>query len=83
MGVVVLEQRISYDWLDEILLKPEYRERGIGTSLVQQIIADARSRRCPLRLQVLHENDRAKSLYERLGLEVVETLENHFLMEIE
>jgi len=82
IGVVVLEQRESYDWLREILLKAEHRDQGIGTSLMQRFIADARARQCPLRLQVLHENNRAKKLYERLGFVVIETLENHFLMEV-
>ena len=82
IGVLVLEQRETYDLLEEILLKVEYRERGIGTSLMQQLIANARRRNCPLRLQVLHENHRAKSLYDRLGFVVIDNLENHFLMEI-
>ncbi len=83
IGVVVLEQRESYDWLQEILLKAKYRKQGIGTSLMQRFIADARARNCPLRLQVLHENHRAKNWYERLGFVVIETLENHLLMEID
>ena len=83
IGVVVLERRAIYDWLEEILLKAEYCEQGIGTTLIKQLIADARTRSRPLRLQVLHENHRAKSLYERLGFIVIETLENHFLMEID
>lgn len=82
VGVVVLEQRKSYDWLEEILLKAKVREQGIGTALMKQFIADAHARNRPLRLQVLHENHRAKSLYERLGFVVIETLENHVLLEI-
>jgi GNAT superfamily N-acetyltransferase len=83
IGVVVLEQRDNCDWLDEILLTADYRGQGIGTSLMKQLIADARIRNRPLMLRVLHENHKAKRLYERLGLIVIETLENHFLMEID
>ena len=83
IGVVVLERKDNYDWLEEILLKAEYREHGIGTSLMRQLISDARTRNRPLRLRVLHENHRAKDLYERLGFVVIETLDNHLLMEIE
>lgn len=66
IGVVVLEQRDSYDWLDEILLKESYREQGIGTLLMEQLIADSRCRNQRLRLRVLRENHRARRLYERL-----------------
>lgn len=83
IGVVVLEQRDNCDWLDEILLAADYRGQGIGTSLMKQLIADARIRNRPLMLRVLHENHKAKRFYERLGLIVIETLENHFLMEID
>jgi len=83
IGVVILEQRDDCDWLDEILIEAEYRGRGIGTSLLKELIADASARNRPLRLRVLHENHRAKELYERLGFVAIETLENHQLMEIE
>ena len=83
VGVVVLEQRDGYDWLDEILITPAYRGRGIGTSLIQQLIASAGDRNRKLKLQVLHKNPGARRIYERLGFETLETLEHHYLMEID
>ncbi len=83
IGVIVLEQRGEYDWLDEILIKADYSGRGIGTSLIQGLIADARTRNRRLRLRVLTENHGAKRLYERLGFEVLETLEQHYLMDLD
>lgn len=83
IGVVVLERRESHDWLDEILIRTDYRGQGIGTSLMMQFIADARIRNRRLRLRVLHENHRAKRFYERLGFVTLETLRHHFLMEID
>ena len=82
-GVVVLKRKDSYDLPEEILLKAEYRDHGTGTSLMKQLISDARTRNRPLRLRVLHKNHRAKDLYERLGFVVIEALDNHLLMEIE
>ena len=83
VGVIVLDKREDHDWLDEILIKTDYSGRGIGTSLIQDVIADARTRNRRLRLRVLMENDGAKRLYERLGFEVLETLEQHYLMELD
>jgi ribosomal protein S18 acetylase RimI-like enzyme len=83
IGVVVLERRDSYDWLDEILIISDYRGHGIGTSLMRQVIADARRRNRRLRLRVLHNNHSAKRFYERLGFVTLETLEDHYLMEVD
>ena len=46
------------------------RGRGIGTALVEQVIADAEARAVPVRLGVLEHNP-ARRLYERLGFRVV------------
>ncbi len=83
VGVVSVEPRKDYDWLQEIQIKTEYRGQGLGTSLMQRFVAKARSRNRPLRLQVLHQNHRAKLLYQRLGFVEIEPLESHFLMQIE
>ncbi len=82
IGVVVLEQRDDHDWLDEILIKTDYRGRGIGMLLIQDLIADAGTRNRRLRLRVLTENHGARRFYERLGFETLETLEHHYLMEL-
>ena len=83
IGVAVLERREGHDWLDEILIETDYRGHGIGTRLMRQFIADASARNRRLRLRVLHENRSAKRFYERLGFQALETLEHHYLMEID
>ena len=83
IGVAVLERREGHDWLDEILIKTGYRGHGIGTRLMTQFIADASARDRRLRLRVLHENRSAMRFYERLGFQALETLEHHYLMEID
>ena len=82
IGVIVLEHRDGHDWLDEILIKADYREQGIGTSLMKQLIADARAQNRRIQLQVLRENHRARHFYESVGFVVLEHRENHYLMEI-
>ncbi|MGO1691563.1 MAG: GNAT family N-acetyltransferase [Marinobacter sp.] len=80
-GVVILEQLEECNWLHEIQICPGYQGQGLGATLMRELLANARSRSVPLRLQVLHANQRAKRLYERLGFLEIRRLENHYLME--
>jgi ribosomal protein S18 acetylase RimI-like enzyme len=54
-----------------IALLPEYRNIGIGTSLLNQLINDARDKYPALSLSVSAGNP-ATRLYKRLGFEIVE-----------
>ncbi len=61
------EQEIS---LYQIHIGPGYRSRGIGTRLMQDLLARGRQQRKPISLYVVRNNP-AKALYERLGFKVV------------
>ncbi len=63
----------------EIQLLPEYQGQSIGTELLQQELRFADERGLSVRLQVLREN-RARSLYKRLGFHVYDETDTHFLM---
>jgi GNAT superfamily N-acetyltransferase len=77
-SLAVVESESSVQLL-EIQILPEYQSRGFGTQLVQCELARAASLGKPLRLQVLRAN-RARELYERLGLRVVGHTQIHYLM---
>jgi GNAT superfamily N-acetyltransferase len=66
IGWLRRERSPSHDWLDLVVVAPEHQGRGVGTSILQRLIADARSRRVPLWLSVYQDN-RARALYARLG----------------
>jgi len=70
VGYLCVVDRSDHLWLDEIVLVEGARGRGIGTTLVEQVIADAEARGVPVRLGVLERNP-ARRLYERLGFRVV------------
>jgi ribosomal protein S18 acetylase RimI-like enzyme len=53
--------------LHTLCLTPEHHGRGIGTTISQQLIADARSRQRSVVLSVLKSNPRARTFYERVG----------------
>jgi ribosomal protein S18 acetylase RimI-like enzyme len=55
----------------DIALAPEYRNAGIGTGLIRDLIAEARAAGVPVTIHVESFNP-ALRLYERLGFRLVE-----------
>jgi len=57
-------------WLDELYLLPEYREGGLGSKLLEAVIAETRQLGClAIDLEVEQEHFRAENLYKRFGFE--------------
>jgi ribosomal protein S18 acetylase RimI-like enzyme len=67
--------------LIDIALLPEYRNARIGTSLIEDLCAEADATNRPVRLQVEKTNPPALRLYERLGFSVTSENQTHFQME--
>ena len=67
--------------LADIALLPEYRNAGIGTLLIQDLLAEAAAVGKPVRLRVLQSNSAAARLYERLGFVKIGESDSHFQME--
>ena len=80
-GLVAIESFESYVWLVKLYLFTSYRDRGIGSQLLQAIIHDAKLQGKSVRLRVLRANVRARSLYEKLGFRVVNETAERFFME--
>ena len=59
----------------ELRLLPALQGRGIGTTVVNGVVARAAERSLPVELSVVPANPRARQLYERLGFEVVAVAE--------
>lgn len=55
----------------DVALLPEFRRRGIGTSLLRGLLEEAQGRGLPVRIHVERFNP-ALVLYERLGFRVLE-----------
>lgn len=60
----------------ELVLHPDAHGRGIGTHLLRDVFALGK----PVQLQVLHENHRARALYERLGFAEIDRTPTHHVM---
>jgi ribosomal protein S18 acetylase RimI-like enzyme len=65
----------------DISLLPEFRNQGIGTVLLQDLIDEAGRTHRIFALHVV-QNNRAVGLYERLGLSVTGETGFHFKMEL-
>lgn len=58
-------------YLDDLYVQPAYRGRGIGESLINELLSIAKKQRCnQVRWQVLRWNEGAINLYEKLGAEI-------------
>jgi ribosomal protein S18 acetylase RimI-like enzyme len=80
VGVVHFTAKEDHVFLGSVALLPEHQGRGLGTDLVNMVLAEGRRRSLPVRLQVLKVN-RARKLYERLGFEAYGESDTHVLMQ--
>jgi GNAT superfamily N-acetyltransferase len=64
----------------DLALLPEHRGRGIGTTLLERVLDEARAAGLPVRVHVEQFN-RARRLYDRLGFRVIEDQGVYLLME--
>lgn len=65
--------------LFNIMIAPEFQNRGLGTAVLRQLQTEAKALGVPLRLQVLKVNP-ARRLYARLGFTTVEETATHVRM---
>jgi ribosomal protein S18 acetylase RimI-like enzyme len=80
IGVLRVARYPSHLQVEQLYLLPQYQRLGIGSEIMNKIIAEAAELRIPVRLQVMAVNP-AKRFYEHLGFVVMETIPDFFLME--
>ena len=79
IGRMLVDRTAREITLVDIALLPEHRNAGIGTDLIQELLAEAAAARKPIRLHVLKSNP-ALRLYERLGFSRVGDQSMYFEM---
>ena len=79
IGRLYVDRRSDEHHLIDIALLPEHRGRGIGGSLLADLLAEGERLGLPILLHVEHSNP-AGRLYRRLGFELVEDREVFQLM---
>ena len=80
IGLLQVQERLDCIYLCDIQLDREYRNQGIGTSLIESVIRSAIIANKPVRLRVLRGNP-AKKLYIRLGFKEIETFDDCDILE--
>lgn len=66
IGMLDMHEEADHTYLSRIELLPEHQNRGIGSAVIRDLLANGR----PVRLHVFTVNARARELYERLGFRV-------------
>ena len=82
VGMMKLVQKPTEWKLVQIQMVPELQGSGIGSSILEVVITQAKTAGVPLRLSVLKVNP-AKRLYDRLGFVVLKEKQKSFEMSID
>ena len=76
VGLLRVSERECAVFIDQVEIVPDYQGQGIGTSLINNLLARGR----PVELGVLKVNVDARRLYERLSFRVIGDTETHYNM---
>ena len=76
IGCLLLTNKDDGKLLDEIYLEKVYRNKGIGTEIIRDIL----SNNDIVYLWVYKKNDKAISLYRKLGFNVIEETDSRYYM---
>lgn len=76
VGCLLLTNKDDDKLLDEIYLEEEYRNKGIGTEIIKDIL----NNNDIVYLWVYKENEKAISLYKKLEFNVIEETESRYYM---
>ena len=79
-GYLCVETRQDDIHIREIVIAPEYQNKGIGTFILSEIIEQAKVSQVPVRLGTFHKN-KAVRIYQRLGFREFGKTETHILLE--
>ena len=80
IGLIGVDRRVDFWFLDKLYLLPAYQRRGIGGQLLRGLIADAKAAGVALCLTVLEVNP-ARRFYERHGFVMTHTISPRHHME--
>ena len=82
VGIWLVLREVTCLVLSKIYLLPEFQGRGIGSALLDRLIAESEEARLPIHLRLLKVNP-ALSLYERKGFKVARLEDPYIYMERE
>ncbi|MBN2878150.1 MAG: GNAT family N-acetyltransferase [Clostridia bacterium] len=81
IGFIELHENKHSINISEIHIITQYQSRGIGTSIISNIIHEAYTNKKKVTLGCFKNNLKAKKLYEKLGFQTTEETETHYCLE--
>ena len=81
-GLLALAEHADHLFLARIEILPAWQNRGVGSTVIRSILAEARRQQKSVLLRVLRPNP-ARALYERLGFHLAGETAAHFQMRYE
>ncbi|PCJ56916.1 MAG: hypothetical protein COA79_17410 [Planctomycetota bacterium] len=79
IGMIRTELQDDCLYLAEIFIDKLYRNKGIGTKIIKDLINSNKPK--PIKLQFLKPNP-VQSLYEKLGFRIIDETNSHYKMQI-
>ena len=76
IGSILLKDMPQGKLIDEIYIEKEFRNNGIGTDIIRKMLKKNRN----IYLWVYKENEKAISLYNRLGFIIVDETDSRYYM---
>lgn len=80
-GLIAVATTASHVQLEKLYLLPAFRNHGIGSQVLQSVLARAAAQRKPVRLRVLAVNTAAQRFYARHGFVVTDTTAERVFMQ--
>jgi Acetyltransferases len=82
IGAVSVSKKDSYIFINIIEILPKYQNKGIGTSIINQIITDSKNEDFSRVLLQVFKKNPAKKLYDKLGFSTIDETKTHYVMEL-
>jgi len=80
IGTVDVKEGETNIFISGLYILPEFQSKGIGSTIIKDLIKKAEAKKKRLELEVLRVNTKAKKLYERLGFLTAERDDTKFFM---
>lgn len=80
VGVVEIKEDAYRIFISSLYLLPQYQNKGIGSSIIQQLITKATDKNKRVALEVLKINTGAQKLYKKLGFVLTEGDDTKYFM---
>jgi ribosomal protein S18 acetylase RimI-like enzyme len=80
IGYLKIDRTEGDIFLANMHVHPDYQNRGIGSGIIESLLAEAEEQGVAVSLKVLKVNRAARRLYEKFGFRIEEEAKDYYLM---